>query len=747
GTTEPGSSGSPLYNQDHQIIGQLHGGFAACGNDDSDWYGKFSVSWTGGGSSSTRLRDWLDPDSTGTLVLNTLGTGLQVEPGGAVVHQGLIGGPFSNDPYVYTLTNPLPDPIDYSVSLGAGTAPLTLNGGAGPVSGTLASEATTMITVGVSGGALAMGSYTRDIVFDDVTSGTSTTNTHTVEVGLVGFSTTPEDALFTGGPVGGPFTGSQVYTLTSTQPSPIMIEVTASDAWISVNGGAGPAVVSLNGLGDSANVTIAYTAVANGLAAGLYNGSVSFTSLSGGSDDTSRDVSLDVGRFTYVASGLPTAIPDNNPAGLESVINVTDTYCVGDVDLELAIDHTFVGDLCVELEHNGVVVGVISRMGADTGVECHDGSPFGCSESNFSIKLDDMGAGGLIEDQCSPDLMSPPSYVPNNALAALNGTFVNGDWTLRVIDRASSDTGSLISWTLKIASAGAVCPPVAQDVAVSIPEIVPANILLDGASQLGNHDYIITSLPTNGQLSDPNGGVINAVPYTLIGMGDVVTYDPSNVFIGSDMFTYEVNDGQPSNTATVSITVGGPQLVYDFNLDSDPGWTRTGQWEFGQPCGNDGDPSAGATGLNVYGYNNSGEYPNSMAEEDLTSTAIDCSNLTQTEVRFQRQLGVEHATYDHARFQVSTDGVSFTTVWENQTGFANTLNELSWGLQTYDISAIADGQPTVYLRWKMGTTDTSVTYHGWNIDDIQIWGVQPLAPTTCPWDCRPYNGDGTFGNG
>lgn len=44
GTTEPGSSGSPLFDQNHHVIGQLHGGHAACGNDLSDWYGKFSVS-------------------------------------------------------------------------------------------------------------------------------------------------------------------------------------------------------------------------------------------------------------------------------------------------------------------------------------------------------------------------------------------------------------------------------------------------------------------------------------------------------------------------------------------------------------------------------------------------------------------------------------------------------------------------------------------------------------------------------
>ncbi|MCO6438229.1 MAG: trypsin-like peptidase domain-containing protein [Phycisphaerae bacterium] len=72
GTTEPGSSGSPVFNQDHRVIGQLHGGYAACGNNDSDWYGKFSVSWTGGGSSSSRLSDWLDTGNTGLMAVDTV---------------------------------------------------------------------------------------------------------------------------------------------------------------------------------------------------------------------------------------------------------------------------------------------------------------------------------------------------------------------------------------------------------------------------------------------------------------------------------------------------------------------------------------------------------------------------------------------------------------------------------------------------------------------------------------------------
>lgn len=68
-TTEPGSSGSPLFNQNHRITGQLHGGYASCTNlDQPDWYGKFSYSWDGS-TPETRLKDWLDPLNTGIIDL------------------------------------------------------------------------------------------------------------------------------------------------------------------------------------------------------------------------------------------------------------------------------------------------------------------------------------------------------------------------------------------------------------------------------------------------------------------------------------------------------------------------------------------------------------------------------------------------------------------------------------------------------------------------------------------------------
>lgn len=73
GTTEGGSSGAPLFDQNHRVTGQLRGGDAACGNDLPDYFGKFSMSWDHGNNADERLRDWLDPDNTGLQTLNGIG--------------------------------------------------------------------------------------------------------------------------------------------------------------------------------------------------------------------------------------------------------------------------------------------------------------------------------------------------------------------------------------------------------------------------------------------------------------------------------------------------------------------------------------------------------------------------------------------------------------------------------------------------------------------------------------------------
>jgi hypothetical protein len=65
GITAGGSSGSPLFNSKNQIIGQLHGG-----DDVMDLYGKLSYSYVHKPARYAALGDFLDPDNTGTKVLD-----------------------------------------------------------------------------------------------------------------------------------------------------------------------------------------------------------------------------------------------------------------------------------------------------------------------------------------------------------------------------------------------------------------------------------------------------------------------------------------------------------------------------------------------------------------------------------------------------------------------------------------------------------------------------------------------------
>jgi hypothetical protein len=69
GTTESGSSGSPLFNEHGKIIGQLYAGESSCvGNDTNneyDIYGRLGVSWDSGITEESRLKEWLDPLNTG----------------------------------------------------------------------------------------------------------------------------------------------------------------------------------------------------------------------------------------------------------------------------------------------------------------------------------------------------------------------------------------------------------------------------------------------------------------------------------------------------------------------------------------------------------------------------------------------------------------------------------------------------------------------------------------------------------
>jgi hypothetical protein len=192
----------------------------------------------------------------------------------------------------------------------------------------------------------------------------------------------------------------------------------------------------------------------------------------------------------------------------------------------------------------------------------------------------------------------------------------------------------------------------------------------------------------------------------------------------------------------VELTVGVPIPIHVYDLDTSPGWTMNGQWAFGQPTGQGGtsfgnaDPTGGATGNNVYGINLNGDYSTAQGPpQHLTTMAIDCSDLYDCELHFKRWLNSDYQPFVTQTLSISTDGTSWSELWDNGT---SEVSDNTWMDEAFDIASHADGEATVYVRWSHQVTSSGAwAYSGWNIDDVEIWGI-PLNVDDCPAD---LNGD------
>ncbi|MBD3349045.1 MAG: T9SS type A sorting domain-containing protein [Candidatus Eisenbacteria bacterium] len=194
-------------------------------------------------------------------------------------------------------------------------------------------------------------------------------------------------------------------------------------------------------------------------------------------------------------------------------------------------------------------------------------------------------------------------------------------------------------------------------------------------------------------------------------------------FHSADILFENTDNHIGDDTREVTVRAGDPALVYSEDFEDNPYWSGQLLWQRGEPLGSGGqnghpDPLTAHSGTNVYGYNLNGDYENNLDQKNLSSQPFDCSEIRGTTLKFWRWLGVDDPQYDHASIRVSTDFTSWTTVWQN----AKAITDSAWTQMEVDISGVADGSSTVYLRWVMGETDASGRYCGWNIDDVEIHG-------------------------
>lgn len=175
-----------------------------------------------------------------------------------------------------------------------------------------------------------------------------------------------------------------------------------------------------------------------------------------------------------------------------------------------------------------------------------------------------------------------------------------------------------------------------------------------------------------------------------------------------------VYDGVSVNGSSLAILPSG--AFWDFENPAH-GWTLGGGgnvWKVGYDSvlGQNNGVFSGANALYTY----DGNYPNNMGQFWATSPTIDCSGCSGSwELNYMRKLGIESRTWDRADIQVKNIQGTWVNIWSN-----SFINDGSFTPMSHSISNYISGNSAFAVRFGLGTTDSSVQYTGWNIDDVSI---------------------------
>jgi len=316
----------------------------------------------------------------------------------------------------------------------------------------------------------------------------------------------------------------------------------------------------------------------------------------------------------------------------------------------------------------------------------------------------------------APDIESTPALVDLDRDGDLEIMVTADDYRFHVVDLPAPYVADKIDWGMirhdPQNSGWTVRAP--QIDPLSIPSQIKARQPLEiplGASNPAN-------LPLRWLARGlPDGAHFDANSFT-------VSWEPRiDQAFQSYTFSLAVTDGIRQDSRAVSVEVVA-NAIYSTNMDTDPNWTLDKNWEWGVPVARGGilkyDPNSGHTGPNVIGALLRGNYLNNMSGTFYATTPpIDCRGFKDIHLSFWRRLTIEWPN-DRVRLQVSQDGVTWTDLW---TPDRSPLMDEAWTFVDYAVPAgIGDDQPTVYFRWGLGPTNSSVAYGGWNLDDVQVTG-------------------------
>ncbi len=216
----------------------------------------------------------------------------------------------------------------------------------------------------------------------------------------------------------------------------------------------------------------------------------------------------------------------NDETTVTSTLNVADAITISDINVRVAYNHTWIGDVAIVLiSPSGTRVDLIDVL------TCTD-------QTNFNINFDDAAANDI---NCGIANGGTTTYKPVGQLLDFSGEPANGTWTLEITDGGPGDTGTVTEWELDICDATtfAAAPNFTNNglnvdvnsTYTTVTGDIEASTPAEAASQ---QTYTLLELPAMGDLK------LNA---STMGIGDVFTQGQVN----SGAVTFE-------NTETVAFT-------------------------------------------------------------------------------------------------------------------------------------------------------------------------------------------------
>ncbi|MFK7921731.1 MAG: proprotein convertase P-domain-containing protein [Bacteroidia bacterium] len=415
GTTEGGSSGSPLFNKQKRVIGQLLGGGAACGNNLEDIYGWVHRSWTGGGSANSRLQDWLDPGNTGLMTMDgrDCGTAVLVNP----------------------ITLDVCSPADalYNLQMSEGfidSVQLSISG--------LPNGVTT--------------SFTQNPVIPGGSSDLSLTNLSSLLAGSYNFTLSGTDGIDT---------STQVLTLIISQGVPIVNPLSPTNNELGVipfatlEWAAIPLTQYIVELAADSNFIniIAMASVQGGQwSTGSLAEETPYYWRLRGTNACGQGNHSPIQRFTTgalfcettISTDVPKSISQGGGSTITSSLIVSEIGLVEDLNLRnLNIDHTWVGDLTITLTSpQGTEVILLDQID--------------CNQDDIVADFDDQATMTQADLANNCGFSTPAisgAFQPLESLSAFIDDSTQGIWTMTITDNFFGDGGALNAWELQFCRA------------------------------------------------------------------------------------------------------------------------------------------------------------------------------------------------------------------------------------------------------------------------------------------------------